>query len=69
MESKEQDAMLAKHSSDLAVLASKHEALNLLVSTLVTRPEFMPIKLIVYGLVGSILAGVVGALLSTILTK
>ena len=37
--------------------------------TLVTKIEFTPIKIIVYGLCGSILTGVIGALLTKILIK
>ena len=39
------------------------------VFKLVTRHEFDPIKLLVYGLVGCILTGFIGAVLSRILVK
>ncbi len=52
---------------DAAVLTEKVEAIRLSIEKLVTRLEFAPIKLIVYGLVGSILAGVIAGLLATIL--
>jgi hypothetical protein len=37
--------------------------------TVVTQPEFKPIRLIVYGLVAILLTGVVGAMLSQVVTK
>jgi hypothetical protein len=55
--------------TDIATIKAEVHAMKTLVATLVTRVEFTPVKLIVYGLVGSILAGVVGALLSLVLIK
>ncbi len=52
---------------DAAVLTEKVEAIRLSIEKLVTRLEFAPIKLIVYGLVASVLAGVIAGLLATIL--
>lgn len=68
MESKDKEE-LYEQRSQIKILTAQVDALQLIITTLVTRPEFTPVKLIVYGLVGSLLAGVVGALLSKILTK
>ena len=39
------------------------------LETLVSKLEFTPVKLLVYGMTGIILAGVIGALLTSIITK
>jgi hypothetical protein len=39
------------------------------VAKLVTRPEFTPVKLLTYGLAGSLLAGIVAAILSLVIHK
>lgn len=67
------EAKQAEDISDLRVnvgkIETKIESLESMVKTLVTRTEFTPIKLIVYGLVGSIMAGVLGAILSQVIRK
>lgn len=55
--------------SDLAVLKSTVATMEKLLEQLVTRPEFAPVKLLAYGMAGSLLAGVVGAILSGILRQ
>lgn len=63
----------AEDISDLRVnvgkIETKIESMEIMIMTLVTRTEFTPIKLIVYGLVGSIMAGVLGAILSQVIRK
>ena len=39
------------------------------LETLVSKLEFTPVKLLVYGMTGIILAGVIGALLTVVLRK
>ena len=39
------------------------------LETLVSKLEFTPVKLLVYGMTGIILAGVIGALLTSIIIK
>ena len=39
------------------------------IDKLVSKAEFAPVKLIVYGLCASVLTGVIGALLSRVLIK
>lgn len=52
-----------------AVLAAQIEALKEKVDTLVTRVEFTPVKILVYGGAGTILSTVVGALLAKVILK
>jgi hypothetical protein len=65
---------------DIAILKKEVEAaremmkreldtVNSTLKTLVTRIEFTPIKIIVYGLVGSIMTGVLGAILANVIRK
>lgn len=68
MEPHEKEELYASKGK-IQALELQFEALKSIVATLVTRPEFTPVKLIVYGMVGSILAGVVGAILSKILIQ
>lgn len=56
-------------NSRLSVLAAEMRTIKVNVEKLVTRHEFNPVKLIVYGLCACILTGVVAALLSRILIK
>lgn len=60
-------------NSKLSVLSaevrSRLAGIEANVEKLVTRHEFNPVKLIVYGLCACILTGVVAALLSRILVK
>ena len=54
-------------TADIAVLQSQMRDLRDQVGDLVTRLEFVPIKLLVYGLSGTLLSGVVAALLAQVL--
>ena len=45
------------------------ENINDKLKTFITKDEFAPVKIIAYGLAGSILMGVVGALLSLVIYK
>jgi len=61
---------------DMSRVENKVESLQQTVSTmkqnieeLVTRHEFAPVKLIVYGLAGSVFAGFIGAVLSKVFIK
>lgn len=53
--------------TDIATIKSEVHSIKTTMATLVTRVEFTPIKLIVYGMTGSILSGVLGALLAKVL--
>lgn len=57
------------HKVDIALIKHKLEVIDERLTGLITRIEFTPIKLIVYGLCASILTGVIGALLTKVLTK
>lgn len=56
-------------STDIQVIKVKMDALEKLVLTFVTRPEFDPVKMIVYGMAGSILLTALGALLAKVIIK
>jgi hemoglobin-like flavoprotein len=58
-----------KPTTSIAALAERIEHMQETIDKLVTRHEFDPVKMLVYGLVGSVLAGAVGALLSKIFVK
>jgi hypothetical protein len=53
--------------SDIAVLKTTINAMEKLLEKLITRPEFTPVKLLAYGMAGSILAGVIAALLALVI--
>jgi len=54
-------------TADIAVLQSQMRDLRDQVGDLVTRLEFVPVKLLVYGLSGTLLSGVIAALLAQVL--
>lgn len=56
-------------SVDVQVIKVKLEALEKLVATFVTRPEFDPVKMIVYGMAGSVLLTVLGAIVARVFVK
>lgn len=56
-------------STEVALLRQALNTLEETITRLVSRAEFAPVKLIAYGLAGSILAGVVGAILSKVLVR
>lgn len=53
--------------TDIAVLKKAVETVENTLESLVTRPEFTPVKLLAYGMAGSLLAGIVAALLATVI--
>lgn len=63
------DSDLRDVAADVQVLKSQIDAVKEQFDKFVTRHEFTPVKLLVYGLTGSTLAGVVGAIMSKVLTK
>lgn len=71
------DKTLSQMAIDQAVILNKLENLNDKVDTIsdkieknyVTQDQFEPVKKIVYGLVGIILFGVVGAILALVINK
>ena len=70
------DSQLAQHTREfhdlkasVTVASSNVIELRKSVETLVTRFEFAPIKLLVYGLVGTVLTSVLAALLAKVMLK
>lgn len=53
----------------LAVVQAELKALNDRILQMVTRPEFTPVKLLAYGMTGTILSGAAGAFLTQIFVK
>jgi hypothetical protein len=58
---------VVKDSSKIATIETKLEVLEKLVESFVTRPEFDPVKMITYGMAGSILLTVLGAILAKVM--
>jgi NAD(P)H-hydrate repair Nnr-like enzyme with NAD(P)H-hydrate dehydratase domain len=54
-------------ASDIAVLKSKLDHVEEEVTKLVTRLEFTPVKLLVYGGTGLLLSGIIGGLLTLLI--
>lgn len=70
------EAQLAQHTREfnelktsVALASGNVSDLRMSIDKLVTRFEFAPIKLLVYGLVGTVLTSVFAALLSKVLIK
>lgn len=57
----EQEKVMALMQADLKSL---NEKMSERMSMMVTRSEFVPVKAVVYGLTGTILSGVAGAVLT-----
>lgn len=53
----------------LARMDERLKTVEALVKTLVTRPEFSPVKLIAYGLVASVLIAVLSAVIGLVIHK
>lgn len=53
----------------LLVMQAELKSLNEKLHQMVTRPEFTPVKLLVYGLTATVMSGAIGAILSKILIK
>jgi len=68
-EAKELKKTATATATDVQVIKVKLEALEKLVSTFVTRPEFDPVKMIAYGMAGSVLLTVLGAIMARIIAK
>lgn len=58
---------LGEIKTDIAVLKKAIDTVEKTLEDLVTRTEFTPVKLLAYGLAGSLLAGIVAALLATVI--
>lgn len=54
---------------DMGIAKSEIQTLKKIIETLVTKIEFAPVKLFVYGLAASCGAGIIGAILSKVLIK
>ena len=68
-EAKELKKTATSTATDVQVIKVKLEALEKLVATFVTRPEFDPVKMIAYGMAGSVLLTVLGAIMARIIAK
>lgn len=55
--------------TESAVIKTKVEQIEAALKELISRPEFTPVKLITYTMAGSILAGVLGALLAQVIRR
>lgn len=53
----------------LAVQEKRIDFLEDVIRTLISRTEFQPVKLLTYAMAGTILAGVLGAVLTSVLHK
>lgn len=63
------DNELRKLSDNVIRLQEKVTALEATVKELVTRAEFTPVKLVVYGLAGTVLSSVLMALIATVVIR
>lgn len=63
------DKHIASIETKLAVLARDVEALTRRITELVTRVEFLPVKMVSFGMVALILASTIAAVLSMVLRK
>ncbi|EAO3412100.1 hypothetical protein GNM83_19005 [Salmonella enterica] len=64
-----EDNELRRLSDNVIRLQEKVTALEATVKELVTRAEFTPVKLVVYGLAGTVLSSVLMALIATVLIR
>lgn len=64
-----EDNELRKLSDNVIRLQEKVTALEATVKELVTRAEFTPVKLVVYGLAGTVLSSVLMALIATVIIR
>lgn len=56
-------------SRNVAVLESKMQSVRDALDDLVSKAEFMPVKLIAYGLAAGCMGAVITALISSVITK
>jgi hypothetical protein len=69
MNDSQRDEKIHETNIEVHVVKVKMEALEALVKTFVTRPEFDPVKMITFGMAGSILMAVLGALLVKVIVQ
>lgn len=60
---------LNKLNESVIRLQEKVSTLELVVRDLVTKAEFTPVKLVVYGLAGTVLSSVLMALIATVVIR
>ena len=60
---------IAAIATKVILIESEQKYMLSKIDTLVSKLEFTPVKLLVYGMTGIILAGVIGALLTLIIRK
>ena len=60
---------IAAIATKVILIESEQKYMLAKIDTLVSKLEFTPVKLLVYGMTGIILAGVIGALLTLIIRK
>ena len=60
---------LNKLNENVIRLQEKVSTLELVVRDLVTKAEFTPVKLVVYGLAGTVLSSVLMALIATVVIR
>ncbi|EDY2030055.1 hypothetical protein GTB64_004497 [Salmonella enterica] len=60
---------LTKLTENVIRLQEKVSTLEMTVRDLVTKAEFTPVKLVVYGLAGTVLSSVLMALIATVLIR
>ena len=60
---------IATMATKVILIESEQKYMLAKIDTLVSKLEFTPVKLLVYGMTGIILAGVIGALLTLIIRK
>ena len=60
---------IAAIATKVILIESEQKYMLAKIDTLVSKLEFTPVKLLVYGMTGIILAGVIGALLTSIIIK
>ena len=60
---------IAAIATKVILIESEQKYMLTKIDTLVSKLEFTPVKLLVYGMTGIILSGVIGALLTLVLRK
>ena len=60
---------IAAMATKVILIESEQKYMLAKIDTLVSKLEFTPVKLLVYGMTGIILSGVIGALLTLVLRK
>ena len=65
----ELEVRMPPNGGRLAVLEERTRNIQDQLSGVVTKEEFAPVKMVIYGMVGMILVGVIGGLLTLVLVK